>query len=56
VSDTEGDVRRAIGDAIDDAGLDFDDDWIENFVHALKALGYIIIREVNGVHPDTRKE
>ena len=44
--------------ALDECGVapGVDEDSVEAFLSALKEHGYIVIREVNGVHPDTRKE
>jgi len=50
--------RAAVGMALDDVGLaaSTDEQSVELFLDALKGHGYIVIREINGVHPDTRKE
>jgi len=51
-------LRAAVSEALDDAALAprGDEQSVEHFLHALKEHGYIVIREINGVHPDARKE
>jgi hypothetical protein len=55
--DPELALRVAVGEALKDMGIsDLAEDEIATFLIALKEHGYIVIREINGVHPDTRKE
>jgi len=58
VIDPEIALRAAIGEAFDDVGLTARDDEksVELFLAALRDHGYIVIREINGTHPEARKE
>jgi len=45
----------ALALALDDVGLapDSDDQIVEQLLDALREHGYVIVRAVNSVHPDT---
>jgi hypothetical protein len=51
-------MRAAVGSALHDSGLapGGDEESIDDFLVALGKHGYIVTREVNGVHPDAPKE
>ena len=51
-------MRAAVGNALHESGLapGGDEESIDLLLTALRRHGYMVTRELNGVHPDTRKE